>query len=108
MLNNILFHLADLTLDELRRMYFSLKDKVLHSIGIPHSDTEALETILKDKVKETKLGSRTHPKYVTCFVLMAFFKSLYCLYHGQFQGVEVTENGKATHLYTAVILMQIY
>jgi len=69
MLNNIL---ADLTLDELRRMYFSLKDKVLHSIGIPHSDTEALEIILKDKVKEAKLGSRTHPKYVTYFVLMAF------------------------------------
>ena len=63
MLHNTLLCLADLTLNELRDMYFSLKDKVLHSIGIPHSDTETLEMILKDKVKDIKLGSKTHPRY---------------------------------------------
>ena len=57
--------LADLSLDDLRCLYFGLKDKVFHKVGdvFPHCNTEALEKILKDAVGEQlKLGSKLHPK----------------------------------------------
>lgn len=57
--------LADLSLDNLRCLYFGLKDKVFHKVGdvFPHCNTEALEEILKDAVGEQlKLGSKLHPK----------------------------------------------
>ena len=59
--------LADLSLNEIRRMYFDLKNDVfVEKIGdvmLPDEQTEVLEGILKRKVGEqTKLGSKTHPK----------------------------------------------
>ena len=43
-----------------------IKDKVFSRLGsFPHSDTEALEEILKSTFGEhRKLGSRTYPKYL--------------------------------------------
>ena len=60
-----IYFLADLTLRELQRFYFGLKDKVFHKFAdiLPHCNTEALEKILKDAVGEqVKLGSKSHPK----------------------------------------------
>ena len=68
---------ADLSLNEIRRLYFELKNEVfVNKIGgvlLPDQQTEVLEGILKREVGEqTKLGSRTHPKYylwcVNCIV----------------------------------------
>ena len=59
--------LADLSLNEIRRMYFDLKNDVfvdkIGDILLPDEQTEVLESILKKRVGEqTKLGSKTHPK----------------------------------------------
>ena len=57
--------LADLSLHELRCLYFGLKDNVLYKVGnvFPHCNTEALEKVLKDVVgDQLKLGAKLHPK----------------------------------------------
>lgn len=64
----LLIFIADLSLGEIRRLYFKLKSDVfMKKIGgilLPDSQTEILENILKSTVGEyTTLGSKTHPKY---------------------------------------------
>jgi len=59
--------LADLSLNEIRRMYFDMKNDVfvdkIGDVMLPDEQTEVLEGILKKKVGEqTTLGSKTHPK----------------------------------------------
>ncbi|XP_065899410.1 85/88 kDa calcium-independent phospholipase A2-like isoform X2 [Dysidea avara] len=57
---------TNLSLGEMRCLYFKLKDKVfskLPVLGLPHSNTEELERILKDIVGEYRtLGSKQFPK----------------------------------------------
>ena len=64
------FLLANLSLSEMRCLYFKLKDKVfskLPVVGLPHSNTEELERILKDVFGEHRtLGSKQYPKYDIC------------------------------------------
>ena len=66
--NNLFsFSSANLSLHEMRCLYFKLKDKVFtEQLGpIPLSDTETLEEILKNTFGEhRKLGSRKYPKYL--------------------------------------------
>ena len=62
--------IANLSLSEIRCMYFKLKNEVfIQKIGdviLPDSQTEILENILKKEVGEhTILGSQTHPRYTT-------------------------------------------
>ena len=63
-----IYFIANLSLSEIRRMYFKLKNEVfMQKIGdvlLPDSQTEILENILKKEVGEhMTLGSQTHPRY---------------------------------------------
>ena len=65
-----IYFIANLSLSEIRRMYFKFKNEVfMQKIGdvlLPDtgSQTEILENILKKEVGEhTTLGSQTHPRY---------------------------------------------
>ena len=63
-----IYFVANLSLSEIRRMYFKLKNEVfMQKIGdvvLPDSQTEILENILKKEVgKHTTRGSQTHPRY---------------------------------------------
>jgi len=62
----VCFLLANLSLDEMRCLYFKLKDKVFSQLpigGLPHSNTEELEKILKNIFGEYRtLGSKQYPK----------------------------------------------
>ena len=58
------FYVANLSLHEMRCLYFKLKDQVFNRLGpFPHSDTDNLEKILKSTFGEhRKLGCKTYPK----------------------------------------------
>lgn len=56
---------TNLSLSELRSLYFQLKDKVFHRVLdiLPHADTSILEAMIKDLVSEHRiLGCKSHPK----------------------------------------------
>ena len=62
---NIFYYIANLSLSELRCLYFQLKDKVFHRVWdiLPHGDTVILEEMIKSLVSEhRKLGCKTYPK----------------------------------------------
>ena len=61
-------HSGNLTLEELRKMYFEMKDTVFRKQSriVTHvCNTDALETLLKEKLgTETTMNSVRKPKYV--------------------------------------------
>ena len=62
---SILYFAANLSLNELRCLYFQLKDKVFHRVWdiLPHGDTVILEEMIKSLVSEHRtLGCKSHPR----------------------------------------------